>query len=106
MRLKGKRGVEDYTNISITGVKSNGQESLSKVRVKKLLASAKPDELYPEVKVKRERHTHTDRQTDRQTHRVSASSKGKLNRVCHLHRGDQLTIALRNMAVMSAVYKR
>lgn len=55
---KGKRGVEDYTNISITGVKSNGQESLSKVRVKKLLASAKPDELYPEVKVKRETQMH------------------------------------------------
>ena len=54
---KGKRGVEDYTNISITGVKSNRQESRSKVKVKKLLTGAKPDELYPEVKVKRDTHT-------------------------------------------------
>jgi len=64
---KVKRGVEDYTKTSIAGVESSGQESLSKkkvVKLEKLLASAKPDELHPEVKVERDIESDRNRETE------------------------------------------
>jgi len=64
---KVKRGVEDYTKTSIARVESSGQETLSKkkvVKLEKLLASAKPDELHPEVKVERDIETDRNRETE------------------------------------------
>ena len=51
----------------IAAVENSGQESLSKkkvVKLEKLLASAKPDELHPEVKVERDIETDRNRETE------------------------------------------
>lgn len=81
MFRKGKRAVQDYAKVSNTGVETEGRESLCEereIKLKKLLASAKPDELgliwiqckpigrHPEVQVSRES--------------VNAASKSKLSR--------------------------
>ena len=46
---KGERAVEDYAKVTDTGVEGERRESLSKkgeVKLKKLLAGAKPNELH------------------------------------------------------------